>query len=63
MAVAVRSGGLILVVWSDYGLVYEFGGLICLIWGRISWTPVMVWFRGPILMSFLGRWSGLTAEN
>ena len=27
MAVAVRSGGLILVVWSDYGLVWEGGGV------------------------------------
>ena len=48
MAVAVRSDGLILVVWSDDGLVWEFGGfglgsdLMDCSGGLISWSNLDV---------------------
>ena len=40
MTVVVCSGGLILVVWSDNGLLWELvHGLIC---GRILWAADVV---------------------
>ena len=48
MAVAVRSDGLILVIWSDDGLVWEFGGfglgsdLMDCSGGLISWSNLDV---------------------
>ena len=73
----VWSDGLILVVWSDDGVVWELvHGLICsriwdksdsLVWwsdlGRILWVAVVVWFDGLIWGTDWGRWSALTTEN
>ena len=77
VAVVVCSDGLILVVWSDDGLVWELvHGLICgriwdssdclVLWsdlGQILWAALVVWFYGLIWRSDWGRWSGLTAKN
>ena len=77
LAMIVCSDGLILVVWSDNGLVWVLvHGLICgRIWDssdclelwsdlrRILWAALVVWFYGLIWWSDWGRWSGLTAEN
>ena len=76
-SLVVWSDGLILVVWSDDGVVWELvHGLICSrIWdksdslvswsdmGRILWVAVVVWLDGLIWRTDWGRWSALTTEN